>query len=105
MNLFLICYYFFKKNSAECKSPMPPHQEILSGEKEIHLQPCRLSMLIPAERQNRAALWTGQGLLAKTMPLNPNIGKETQVHPEASKQGDISSLVLSSLALGVCCLP
>lgn len=54
-----------------------------------------LSMSVITERQNRAVLWTEQGLLAKTMTLNPNIGKAAQVHPEISEKGDISSLVLS----------
>lgn len=35
---------------------MLPHQKILSGEKEIHLQICRLSLPVPAEWQNGAAL-------------------------------------------------
>lgn len=76
------------------------NQKILSGEKEINFQLCTLSMSIPTERQNRAVLWTEQGLLAKTMTLSPNIGKGTQVHPETSKKGGISSLVLS---LGCTC--
>lgn len=70
---------------------------------EINLQSHRESMPVPADRQNKAAIGTRHELLAKTLSLDPSAGKEIQVHPKASKQGDISFLVLSSLALGVCC--